>query len=428
MLFLRRALTGSACGFLCGMLLASALGNLSLGVAVGAVLGTAYALALPRLIGADGAAADRAMTAAAFGLPIWGAINVILLPLFAGTTPQWTAEGMRALFPALVGWLLFGFALGLLTTSVVRLTERFFGAAPAAPAQKTPAVKTRVVILGGGFAGVTTAINLEKQFRRDPSVAFTIVSETNALLFTPMLAEVAASSLEPTHISTPLRSSLRRTAVMRAHVSGVDLEQRCVQLSDREETLPYDHLVLALGAVSKAPPGDGIAEHAIEFKTLSDAMRIRNHVIDAFDRADAEHDVEKRRALLTFVVAGGGFSGAELVGGLNDFTRGMLADYPNLSADELRIVLVHSRDRILPELSAPLADYALERMRARGVTFALSARVSAARPGVVVLKRKTPEGTGAATKSDAAESENRDAGLDSRLFAEPALKRDGARD
>ena len=100
----------------------------------------------------------------------------------------------------------------------------------------------------------------------------------------------------------------------------------------------------------------------------------------------------KRRALLTIVVAGGGFSGTELVGGLNDFARGMLADYPNLPADELRVILVHSRDRILPELSASLADYALERMRARGVSFELNARVSAASPGVVTLKRKEGRG------------------------------------
>jgi len=184
---------------------------------------------------------------------------------------------------------------------------------------------------------------------------------------------------------------LRRTSVVRSKVSGIDLANRRVQLSDREETLPYDHLVLALGAVSRMPPGDGIAERALEFKTLADAIRIRNHVIDAFDRAEAERDEAKRRALLTFVVAGGGFSGAELVGGLNDFARGMLADYPNLAPEELRIVLVHSRDRILPELSASLADYALERMRARGVTFELNARLSVACPGGVTLKRKEPD-------------------------------------
>jgi NADH dehydrogenase len=397
---LRRAGPGFTCGLLCGILLAGGFGSISLGLAVGAVLGTAYALALPRSAREGGAAVDRAMTTAAFGLPIWGALNVVLLPLLAGGTPQWTAEGMRRLFPALVGWLLFGFALGLLTTGAVRLAELLFGVTPAPREPASPDVKTCVVILGGGFAGVSTAMNLEKEFRDDPSVAFTLVSETNALLFTPMLAEVAGSSLEPTHISTALRSSLHRTRVVRAQVAGIDLENRRVKLSNREETLPYDHLVLALGAVSSLPPGDGIAEHALEFKTLADAIRIRNHVIDAFDRADAEPNPARRRALLTFVVAGGGFSGAELVGALNDFARGMLADYPNLSADDLRVVLVHSRERILPELSASLADYALERMRARGVTFELNARVSAARPGVVVLKRMELEKTDATKKPE----------------------------
>jgi NADH dehydrogenase len=115
-------------------------------------------------------------------------------------------------------------------------------------------------------------------------------------------------------------------------------------------------------------------------------MRIRNHVIDLFERADRELDPAIRQALLTFVVAGGGFAGAELAGGLNDFTRGMLADYPNIPPGELRIFLVHSRDRILPELSAPLAAYALDRMAARGVTFKLNTRVAGARRGVVLLK------------------------------------------
>jgi NADH dehydrogenase len=405
MVILRRALPGLICGLLCGILLAHGFDSVSLGLAAGALLGTVYALGLPRLIGGYGAAADRAMTAAAFGLPLWGAVNVILLPLLSGRTPQWTADGMRAVFPALIGWLVFGFALGLLTTGAVHVAERLFGPTPAPPEPALPEVKTRVVILGGGFAGVSTAMRLEKELRNDPTVAITLVSETNALLFTPMLAEVAASSVEPTHISTPLRSSLHRTRIVRAEVCGIDFEKRAVKFSDREETLPYDHLVLALGAVSSSPPGNGIADQVLEFKTLADAIRIRNHVIDAFDRAEAERDVARRRALLTFVVAGGGFSGAELAGGLNDFARGMLADYPSLSADDLRIVLVHSRDRILPELSASLANYALERMRARGVTFELNARVSAARPGAVVLKRKQPENRDVTSKVEPAELE-----------------------
>ena len=147
--------------------------------------------------------------------------------------------------------------------------------------------------------------------------------------------------------------------------------------------MTYDHLVLALGAVSNYLGNDAVREHSLDFKSLGDAIRVRNAVIAAFDAADAEPDPDKRRARLTFVIAGGGFSGAELAGALNDFARGMLADYPRLSADDLRVIVVHSRERILPELSESLAAYALERMQARGVTFKLNARVTDARQGAV---------------------------------------------
>ena len=277
--------------------------------------------------------------------------------------------------------------LGAVSQAVRRVTAHFLG--PESPPQASPAPlkTTQIVILGGGFAGVTTAAHLEKQFRHDPTVSFTLISETNSWLFTPMLVEVAASGLEPTHIATPLRTSLKRTRVLRSRVMSIDLERRQVQVNEEgpQAWLHYDHLVLALGSVSNYSGNAAIAENAFEFKTLSDAMRIRNHVIDVFERAEAEPDPERRRALLTFVVAGGGFSGAELAGGLNDFARSMTADYISLTTDELRIILVHSRDRILPELSESLADYAMQRMQERGVTFKLNARVTDAEPGSVTL-------------------------------------------
>ena len=125
---------------------------------------------------------------------------------------------------------------------------------------------------------------------------------------------------------------------------------------------------------------------AFEFKSLADAVRIRHHVIDMFERADSEPDPDVRGPMLTFVVAGGGFAGVELAGALNDFTRGMLAYYPNIPHDEVKVVLVHSRERILPELSEPLAAYALRQMADRGVTFKLNTRVRGAREGVVQLQ------------------------------------------
>jgi NADH:ubiquinone reductase (H+-translocating) len=287
-----------------------------------------------------------------------------------------------------IGWLLFCFFLGILSQAARRVSKYFLGPESPPRAPSPPAKTTQVVILGGGFAGVTTAEHLEKQFRDDSTVSFTLISETNSWLFTPMLVEVATSGLEPTHITAPLRTSLKRTGILRSRVRSIDLERQQVQVNEegpQTRLQHYDHLVLALGSVSNYLGNTAVAEYALDFKTLSDAMRLRNHVIDVFERADAELDPVRRRALLTFLVAGGGFSGAELAGGLNDFARGIIADYANLSTDYLSIILVHSRERILPELSESLANYAMQRMHERGVTFKLNTRVTDARPGSVSL-------------------------------------------
>jgi NADH dehydrogenase len=223
-------------------------------------------------------------------------------------------------------------------------------------------------------------------------VSITLISETNALLFTPMLAEVAGSSLEPSHISTPLRSSLPRTNFVRATVESVDLEKQRVKLTATPSSsegapreIPYDQLVLALGAVSNYLGMADVQKHALDFKSLLDAIRVRNRVIEMFERADSEANPAVRRRLLTFVIAGGGFAGVELAGALNDFGRGILADYPNLRPEDFKVILVHSRDHILPELSESLGRYAQEKMAARGVIFRLNARLTNFQPGFVAL-------------------------------------------
>jgi NADH dehydrogenase len=379
-------------GAIAGIALIPGLVHPPLSVALGALVGACYSASVRP---ARGAYVDNLMTAAAYGVPLWGLISVIALPLLSGQRPEWNAPQMREHFPALVAWVAYGAALGLLVQAFGDAADRVLGPV-AEPPRDAALEKKRIVILGGGFAGMRTAECLEAQLRGSRSAAVTLISDTNALLFTPMLAEVAGSSLEPSHISTPLRSSLHRTEFIRGRATEIDTEKRVVILESElaasvtpaRREIPYDHLVFALGAVSNFLGMANLEKCSFNFKTLLDAIRIRNHVIEMFERADRQPDPSLRQPLLTFVIAGGGFAGVELAGALNDFAHGILADYPNLRPEELSVILVHSRDRILPELSESLAHYAQKRMEARGVMFQLNTRLTDAHPGLVVLGDK----------------------------------------
>jgi NADH dehydrogenase len=383
----RRIIIGTIAGALSSAALVVTVGHPVFSLAFGIAIGAAFSASVRPTSGTH---VDNLIAAAALGVPLWALVTVIAFPLCSGKMPEWSAAQMRQHFPSLVGWIIYGAALGLFLQVFNDAANLTFGP-ELVSSSPVPSKKIRVVILGGGFAGMRVAECLEEQLRS--ALSITLVSETNALLFTPMLAEVAGGSLEPSHITTPLRSSLHSTEFIRGRVATVDLETRRVTLeNDLASTggnglrqIPYDHLVLALGSVSNYLGMANLENHSFNFKTLLDAIRVRNHVIEMFERADREPDPSVRKPLLSFVIAGGGFAGVELAGALNDFSRGILADYPNLLQEDLSVTLVHSRERILPELSESLAQYALTRMQARGVTFRLNTRLTDAQPGVVTL-------------------------------------------
>jgi NADH:quinone reductase (non-electrogenic) len=245
-----------------------------------------------------------------------------------------------------------------------------------------PSGAKRLVILGGGFGGVYAALSLEEIFRRDDSIEIVLLSDENFLLFTPMLPEVPSSSIEAKHIISPLRAFFRKVKFQNSEVRAIDLERRTVVVSHcpacEERELGFECLVLALGSVTNFYGLPGVAQNALPMKTLSDAMALRNHVIHVFEHADLEDDTRVRKAMLTFVVAGGGFAGTETVAELRDFAYPARRFYPNIQPEEVRVVLVHHGPRIMPEISDRLADYALRKVQARGIEVLLNTGVKSA--------------------------------------------------
>src|SRR5437762_3022852 len=217
--------------------------------------------------------------------------------------------------------------------------------------------KTRIVILGGGFGGVTTARHLERLCKRRRDVEIVLVSRDNFLLMTPLLFEVCSGALDVRHCSFPIRAFLRTTRFVEATVQGIDLERRVVHLAAAGERaeLAYDQLVLALGAMTNRQMIPG-SEHAFTFKTLADALLLRNHLIERFERADVERDASRKRSLLTFVIIGGGLVGVELFGELTAFADGIAPDYRHVDRDEVRFLLLQAGDHIMPEIDRKLAE------------------------------------------------------------------------
>jgi NADH dehydrogenase len=247
---------------------------------------------------------------------------------------------------------------------------------------------TRILVLGGGFAGVATARHLERHLGRRPGVEITLVSRDNFFVITPLLFEACSGILELRHCAQPIRPALNHTRFVEATVEEVDVERRVVRAVPREGEsyqLPYDHLVVALGATTNTSLIPG-SDAAFTFKTMADALVLRNHLIERFERADATTDPVFRRVALTVVIIGGGLVGVELLGELTAFADDILRYYPRIRRDEVQFHLFEAGARILPEIDGKLADAATHLLRKRGADIRASTPVQMIEPARVHLR------------------------------------------
>ena len=249
----------------------------------------------------------------------------------------------------------------------------------------------RVLVLGGGFAGVETARHLEKRARRRDDVEVWLVSRENFTLFTPLLPEVCSGNLEARHCVTALRGQLRAPSswAVTAEVEKIDLDAKQVVVMGGDgdlHRLNYDTLVIALGGETATFGITGITEFTVGMKTLADAFALRNRVIEMLERAELEEDADERRAQLTFVVGGAGFSGVETAGEIEDFVRRVRRRYyPKIAQNELSFHIVELKDRVLPEMPAEMGDYAARRLRERGYEIHLGTPMKAVREDGVTV-------------------------------------------
>lgn len=238
-----------------------------------------------------------------------------------------------------------------------------------------PQASKNLVIVGGGFAGITLAQHLEHKLPSDWRL--TLVSQENFITFNPLLPEVVGASILPGHVIAPHRQMIRCSHVCMAQVTEIDYESRVVHyLGEGGGTLKYDELVLACGVNANLDLVKGMAQHALPLKTLGDALFLRNRIVSRLEQAELQPDPVARRWLTTFVVIGGGFSGVETAGVLTDFLRASLKYYPRIKPDDIRVVLLHGQNRLLPELSASLGEFAGRKMRMHGLDVRLEARAA----------------------------------------------------
>ncbi len=254
--------------------------------------------------------------------------------------------------------------------------------------------KKRVLILGGGFGGIYVAVHLGKLFtaRELKETEIVLVNQENYITFQPLLPEVISGSVALNHVIAPIRRMAPKAQLYTRDVESIDPRRRVVTLSQGAQpqalTLSYDHLVVALGTRLDHSKIPGMREHAMPFKYLGDALHLRSRLVRALEEAETETDPEVRRRLLTFVVAGGGFSGVECIAEMNDFLREAVRAYHHIAQSDLRLILLQRGDRILPELTPSLATFAHQLLVKRGVEIRLGAGLKAVSAEAVVVEDK----------------------------------------
>ncbi|MDQ2750052.1 MAG: NAD(P)/FAD-dependent oxidoreductase [Actinomycetota bacterium] len=245
----------------------------------------------------------------------------------------------------------------------------------------------RILIVGGGYVGMYTAFRLQKRLSRG-AAEITVVDPQSNMTYQPFLPEAAAGNLEPRHVVVPLRKVLRKCRVITAAVSGIEHARKVatIQPADGHSyELGYDLLLVCPGSVSRLLPIPGLAEHGIGFKTIGEAIYLRNHVLSCLDLAASTDDAERRRRALSFVFVGGGYAGVEALAELEDMARYALRYTPSLKPEDMRWVLVEAASRIMPEVSVRLSAYTVDRLVERHIDVRLNTRLDSAEGGRVRL-------------------------------------------
>ena len=234
------------------------------------------------------------------------------------------------------------------------------------------------MILGGGFGGFYAARELERLLPAQ-SARVTLVNETNFMLYTPLLPGVVGAALDPRHVVVPLRQQLPRTEVVIGSVTGADPADRQVdvtRIDEQQVSIQYDHLIVALGSISRTFPIPGLAEHAIGLKSLADATALRNRVLECLDIAEASDDERSRAEHLGFVFVGAGYAGVEGLAELQDFAAGAIENYPRSRLQGMNWVLVEAAERVMKEMPGSLSRFAEEELRGRGIEIRTSSQLA----------------------------------------------------